>query len=180
MGYAQPDMMDFQVSYSFTHKFGLGVDYGHDTMEGPERNWAIARLNYLLKRWNGPDYQGNIYLSAGGGVGTKTNVTRPAIFGAVEADYETREIYFSGKASVTAAKDFQTFSYYQLRAGVAPYKADFEGFHSWIILQSQYFPNAASDRLRVGPLLRFFYRNVLWEVGVTTKSSWIFNFMIHF
>ncbi|MBI1861155.1 MAG: hypothetical protein HYR96_09585 [Deltaproteobacteria bacterium] len=180
MGYTQPDMVDFQASYSFTHKVGLGVDYGHDTMEGPERQWVIGRFNYLVSRWNGPDHQANIYLSAGGGAGFKNEVYQPAVFGAVEADYETRSIYFSGKASATAARDFQSLVFYQLRAGVAPYLADFEGFHSWIVIQTQYFPNAVGYPVRVGPLMRFYYRNVLWEIGATTKSTWNFNFMIHF
>ncbi len=183
MAYSTPDMFDSQVSYSFTYRLGLGIDYSTDTMNGPERQWAIARMNYLIHRWNGTDSQGNLYVSAGGGTVLTESISRPALMGAIESDFETRSIYFSGKASTAFAVmtgNIQKLTYLQLRAGVAPYTAEFEEFHSWIMLQTQIFPSADEGRYRIGPLLRFYYRNVLWEIGVTTQRDWNFNFMIHF
>ena len=118
-------------------------------------------------------------MSGGVGAATKTSFTDLAAEGAIEADYETRQIYVSGKANAVVAKNFDTLAVYQLRAGFAPYVGDFEALHSWLIGQIQYLPFSREEPFRVGPVLRLFYRNVLWELGVTTRSTWNFNFMIH-
>ena len=99
--------------------------------------------------------------------------------GGVEADYETRAIYLSGKASVVAAKDFETLSVYQLRLGFAPYAGEFDQINSWLIAQAQYIPSSKDEKLRVGPVMRVFYKTVLFELGVSAKGSWNTTFMVH-
>ncbi len=180
MAFNQSDMLDWQLLYSFERQFSLGVNYYRDTMEGPERQYLIPRLSWLVKRWNGDDSQANIYVYGGIGVARKSNLTQLAGEGTIEADYETREVYFSGKATLLGAKGFDNFTQYQLRAGFAPYLTDFSGLHSWLILQALYLPNALQNRMRVGPVLRLFYKSVLWETGITTQGLWNLNFMVHF
>lgn len=179
MAFNQGDMQDWQVVYSFERKFSLGVDFIHDRMEGPDRYFLFPRLAWLVQRWNGSGYQANIYTF--GGVGAATKDGRQGIAGevGVEADYETREVYFSGKATVIGSSGFDTLAIYQARAGFAPYVGNSGDLHTWLIAQAQYFPFAREDSVRVGPVIRFFYRNVLWEAGVTTKGSGNFNFMVH-
>lgn len=178
MGYHQADMLEWQALYSVTSWFSFGVDYSWDRMNGPERQVAVGRVNWLAHRWNGRDYQANLYLSAGAGMLERLGTTQGTGLAAVEADYETRKVYFSGKVQSVLAKG-AGFSSYQLRAGVAAYPGEYEGLNTWGIVQLQYFPEAASDQLRVGPVVRFFYRNVLWELGVTSEGLWNFNFMFH-
>ena len=180
MAFNQPDMLDWQLLYSFERQFSLGVDFYRDTMEGSERYFLIPRLSWLAKRWNGNDSQANIYLTGGVGAAKKGGRHQLAGEGSVEADYETREIYFSGKATAVVARGFETLAVYQIRAGFAPYVADFESLHSWLILQGQYLPNSLENKIRVGPMLRLFYKIVLWETGITTQGLWNFNFMVHF
>lgn len=180
MAFAQPDMMDWQLLYSFERQYSLGVDFFRDTMEGPERYFLIPRFSWLVKRWNGDSSQANIYVYGGVGAAKKGNAYELAGEGSVEADYETREVYFSGKATVVAANNFNTLAIYQARAGFAPYLVDFDGLHSWLILQAQYLPFSPQDQVRVGPVLRLFYKSVLWEMGLTTQGLWNFNFMVHF
>ena len=180
MAFNQPDMQDWQILYSFERQFSLGVDFFHDTMEGPDRYFLIPRLSWLIKRWNGDHSQANVYVYGGVGAAKKGNVHELAGEGSLEADYETREVYFSGKATVVAAKGFDTLAIYQARVGFAPYVADFEGLHSWLILQGQYLPFAKMNEVRIGPVLRLFYKNVLWEMGITHQGLWNFNFMVHF
>lgn len=180
MSYNQPDMTDWQIAYSLTSKLAVGFDYYRDSMEPTTKSYYIPRLNWLVHRWNGKDHQANLYLFGGYGLVNSGGVNRGAAFGGVEADYETRSIYVSGKATTRIAKDLNDSTMYQARAGIAPYEGDYEGLNTWLILQGQYFPNSAVDKLRVGPVLRFFYRNVLWETGVTSQGMWNFNFMVHF
>ena len=179
MAFNQSDMYDWQLLYTFKPNLSLGVDFIRDNMELQERYFLIPRLSWLVKRWNETESQANIYVYGGVGAARKGSFSNPAIEGAIEADYETRAVYFSSKAQIVAAQDFNTLATYQLRAGFAPYLGESGELHSWLIGQVQYLPFAAEQSLRVGPVLRMFYKNVLWEFGVSTKGSWNFNFMVH-
>jgi hypothetical protein len=180
MGFNQPDMQDWQLLYSFERNFSLGVDYVHDKMSGADRYYLIPRLSWLVKRWNGEDYQANIYVVGGAGIARINATSELAGEGSVETDYETRKVYLSAKATVMGAKNTDTLAVYQFRAGLAPYAGEYESLNAWLIAQVQYFPFSNDESLRVGPVLRLFYQNVLWEMGVTAKGTWNFNFMVHF
>lgn len=179
MAFNQPDMYDWQLLYTFEPKLSVGVDFIRDTMEPQERYFLIPRLSWLVHRWNEFDSQANIYVYGGVGLARKGDRSEVAAEGAIEADYETRKVYFSGKATAIAARNFETLAIYQARAGFAPYVGEANELHSWLIAQVQYLPFAPEQSVRFGPVLRMFYRNVLWELGVTTKGNWNFNFMVH-
>lgn len=179
----QPDYVNWQVSYSLKPWFSLGADYAYDKMEGGNadpKNYGIVRGNFLLKRWNEMDSQGNIYLYGGAGGVKAGDVTGAAWLGGIEADWETRKIYTSAKAQYLDSDKFGASSMYQARFGVAPYLTKFENLHTWVILQVQYFPDAFEEKLKVSPLMRFYIDNVLWELGVSARGTWSFNTMVHF
>lgn len=179
MAFNQRDMLDWQVLYSFERNLSLGVDFIRDNMEGPDRYFLLPRISWLIHRWNAKDSQANIYVYGGAGAATKDGLTKFAAEGAIEADYETRKIYLSGKGTWVGADSFDPLHVYQLRLGFAPYLAEFDDVHSWLIAQAQYFPYASEEKLRVGPVLRVFYKSVLWEMGVSAQGSWNLNFMVH-
>jgi hypothetical protein len=64
------------------------------------------------------------------------------------------------------------------RVGFSPFKADFNSLQSWAMLQLWSDP-VTSQELKVTPLLRFFYQNVLWEMGASTKGDMMLNLMVH-
>lgn len=176
----QKDMSDVQIAYSATPRVAIGVDYRYSSMFGTESQYAIPRVNFLLKRWNGPEQQANLYLYGGYGIAKQGQQLQGAFFGGGEADWESRALYFSAKASTTVAPSFDNLTMYQARAGFAPYQASFEELQAWVILQSQYFPKAFEESFRIGPVLRFFYKNFLWELGATVRGNWNLNLMVHF
>lgn len=175
----QADMYDWQLNHTFIPRWSLGVDFIRDTMEGRERYFLVPRLAWLLHRWNETESQANIYVSAGAGLARKEGLNEAAISAALDADYETREIYLSAKTMLIAARNFDTFALYQARAGFAPYVGESDELHSWLLAQVQYLPYAREEVLRIGPVLRMFYKTVLWELGVTARGNWNFNFMVH-
>ena len=62
------------------------------------------QLNTLLKRWNLPDGQGNIFNMSGAGVANYRGNTQPALWTAFLADYESRRFFLSTNlASFTTA-----------------------------------------------------------------------------
>jgi hypothetical protein len=47
------------------------------------------------------------------------------------------------------------------------------------MLQGMYMPKV--DRtLTITPLVRFFYQNILWEMGSSTRGEWMLNLMVHY
>jgi len=178
----EEDFVNWQVSYSIRPWFSLGVDYAYDKMEeGAEpRNYVLPRVNFLLKRWNELDSQANIYLFGGAGAVRAGNETSAAWLGGIEADWETRKYYTSARAQYMDSAEFDPTSYFQARLGIAPYLTKFENLHTWVIAQVQYWPEAFEEKWRVGPVMRFYIENVLWEIGVTSRGTWMFNTMVHF
>jgi hypothetical protein len=174
----QPDMIQWQALYSWERNLSLGVEYARDTMEGPERRFLLARFSWLVHRWNGKSHQANVYLT--GGVGALLgDEARLAAMTALEADYETQRVYFSAKASTFVARDTRPLTMFQGRAGFAPYEGGYDDIQAWVIAQAQYFPGASQEPLRLGPVFRVFYRNVLGELGVSAEGTWTMNFMVH-
>ena len=161
----------------------MGPDYFFDQMGGPtdpERNYLIARGNYLLSRWNELDSQGNLYLFGGMGAVHSGKDSSAAWLAGIEADWESRKYYTSFRGAYLDSAFYREQTFYQGRVGLAPYLAKFEGFNSWVIFQVQYWPSAQKEKLRMGPLMRFYIENVLWELGVTARGTWMFNTMVHF
>jgi hypothetical protein len=176
MFYNQSEMLDWEANYSLTPRFAISANYFRDLPQN--RSIGLLRTNFLLNRWNGEDYQANIYFSAGYGAGFDNQKINQVFFGSLEADYETRKVYFSTKNNILYDDGLSPMSFIQLRAGFAPYVVDTNSLHSWVILQTQYFPS--NNNWNVGPVLRLFYRNILWELGVNQRGGALFNFMTHF
>jgi hypothetical protein len=177
MFYNQAEMLDWEMNYSITPWFAVSTTYLKDLTEN--RNIGFVRTNFLMKRWNGEDYQANVYFSLGYGAGFDNTRINQVFFSSVEADYETRKIYFSSKNNFLYDNQLSPMSFAQFRAGFAPYVAEANSLHSWIILQAQYFPWSNAN-WNVGPVLRLFYHNILLELGVNNRGGLLFNFMTHF
>jgi hypothetical protein len=176
----QKDSIDWQVSYSFKHWLSIGPQYVYQRMVGSSLEYGLVRANYLVKRWNKTDSQGNIYLFGGAGGAKRASDKSAAWMGGLDADWESRRIYTAFRAQFLDSKDFPAEPAYQARIGMAPYLTKFENLHAWVILQTQYFPEATREKLVVTPLMRFYIDNVLWELGVSARGTWTFNTMIHF
>lgn len=152
-----------------------------------ERNWDMdahftgLQYNRLVKRWNAPQSQGNLYLKLGAGIADPFDdrSQRGAGFAAVSADWETRRIFVSWD---TRARDYgfdQSVSH-AARIGIAPYVAEFGALHTWAMLQVENHPEA-DNPVQVTPLLRFFQGPLLLEAGYTLEEdrfllNWIYRF----
>ena len=73
----------------------------------------------------------------------------------------------------------QTFIFMQVRVGLSPVKALFENLQTWFIVKGMVIQNV-EDRVMITPMLRFFYQNVLWEMGSSTRGDWMLNLMVHY
>lgn len=165
------DWSDIQLNYSVTNRYALGVSSFYREGKDSTSEFGIGQYNYLLKRWNELNSQANVNLSLGfGGRHDSKHNESVAGYAALEADYETRRLYGQLSAETLQSDSSVHFSRYRARAGVAPYKAPFEGVQTWLILQLDLMPEM-EESTRVTPLARFFYNNFALELGVSIKGT---------
>ena len=181
MTWNSKEMSDWMFTHSFTSKTSLAARYLRLQTEDGERTFYIPQVNFLLKRWNELDSQANFYLSLGHG-GEKINSSfKNTSSAAIEADWESRKYYVSFREDAIISHKNSDRNIYQskVRAGFAPYLAEFDEMNTWFILQAD-MGNKMEDEFKLTPFIRLFYHNVLTEFGVSSKGDAQFNFMVHF
>jgi hypothetical protein len=137
------------------------------------------QLDYLVKRWNNADSQANFYAYGSYGAMNFQNQTKGTGLTGAEADAESRKYFVSSKYERMWSSLGPTFYQAEARIGVAPYEAEFNEVASWFMLQYQYHP-MLTRKFALTPLVRLFYKSVLFEAGVSTEADWMLNFMFHF
>lgn len=95
-----------------------------------------------------------------------------------QADWKDREIYTALKYS-SAHIESDNMEFYEVRVGFAPYIAGYDELNAWVILQVQ---NSAvfQKQTVISPILRMFYKNVLWEIGSSLNGAYQLNFMARY
>ena len=82
------------LDYTFTPTEALGI-YIKQEENGKEILMLTPEFNTLLKRWNLPDGQGNIFNMTGAGLAHYRGNNQPCLWTAFLADYESRRWFFS-------------------------------------------------------------------------------------
>lgn len=152
-----------------------------------ERNWSKdwhftgVQYNRLLKRWNGPASQANLYFKGGAGRANPfgSEDSDWAGFVGIAADWETRRwfVSYEGRAYDLG---FDKDTRQSARLGVAPYIGDYGDLHSWLMLQVDNDPEAETP-IQVTPLVRFFYGVQLVEIGYTPDTEMaLLNWAVRF
>ena len=174
------DMSSAHIHYSPTFKDSIGL-YS-------ERNWGEdwhftgVQYNRLVRRWNTPNSQANLYLKAAAGqadpFGDGADVDAAGFVG-IGADWETRRwfVSYEGRAYDLG---FDRDARQSARVGIAPYIGDYGDLHTWLMLQVENQPEADTPTT-LTPLVRFFYDVQLLEIGYTPESeelmlNWIVRF----
>ena len=181
----RPKMTMSQINYTIHRNIAVATSYVR--MENPAGDLSIPALhaNILLKRWNALGSQGNLYGLIGAGVNTtslsSTWTDELRGFVGLQADYETQKIYTAanviGFPSLNDMNDLPYMARY--RFGIAPYVAKYDEFQIWVVGQVEYMPTM-QDTPIITPMLRYFYRTVLWETGVSLDGTYWFQMMAHF
>jgi len=165
------DWFDVQLNYSVTNRYAVGASsYYREGRDGTSE-FGIGQVNYLVKRWNELDSQANVNASLGfGGRHDSVKGDGVAVYGAVEADYETRRLYSQLSAETLQSDDNVQFSRYRARGGIAPYKAMFDELNAWLVMQVDIMPEM-EDSVRVTPMVRLFYTNFVLEAGASIDQG---------
>lgn len=172
-----PQVSNNYILYSFSNRLAVGVEHWRFTRDRRNEESGLAKLNALLYRYNGDDSQGNLYLHAGAGVNDHefgNFETRFSFLTGVEADWETRKLYSSAKYY-----QFRDLHMAQARVGFSPKETGFSELQTWILLQAMVIRDV-QETVMITPMLRFFYHNVLWEMGASSRGDWMLNLMVHY
>jgi hypothetical protein len=180
MSYNSKGMNEVLATYSYRHWSAIAFTYVRDGAT----EFYVPRLNFLLKRWNEPESQANVYLSAGSGLEKYGDNTEPVHLGELVMDWESRKYYTyfehlylrrsEERDPSIPQKDYQ---HTKARLGFAPFLADYEDLNIWFI--AQFDKHLDNKQIGTTQFLRFYRKNVLWEVGADFKGNMAFNFMIH-
>ena len=179
MSYNSTQMNEILLTYSLNYNYAIG----HTYIREKNSEFYIPRFNWLAKRWNNEDSQGNLYLSAGSGVEKYNNTTSNVRLVEVVADWESRK-YYTYLEHLYMLRDNKDNPLWQqrddnhtkLRLGFAPFLADYNDLNIWLITQ---WTQHNTENIEATQFMRFYMKNVLWEVGADFNGGFAFNFMIH-
>jgi hypothetical protein len=166
------------IDYTFDPHFALGV-YSKYEINGNEFWMAGPQLNTLIKRWNLPDGQGNIFSMTGAGIARQGNNSQPAAWAALLADYETRRWFFSYEPRLMYAGNIEKSFWQRAHAGFAPYLATYDQLNTWVLIRVDHHP-AKKDHVVVTPLIRFFYKTIWLEAGYSSNNHVMVNWTVQF
>ncbi len=165
------------LSYSPTARYAIGVRSEYLREDG---EWMhTATYNRLLKRWNAADSQGNLFLLTGAGAAQHGDDVDPAATVGMEADWETRRIYFLYENRYVYAGDIERSYSHKARVGVAPYVGNYDDVHTWLMVQIDHHPSER-DNVVVTPFVRLFNQELLGEAGISNKGDVMFNLTYQF
>jgi hypothetical protein len=171
------DMSQNSVTYSFHRQMAVGAGVDRFLAQGNETSWGFVELNALVKRWNLEEAQANIYLTSGMGSMVQNSRGEFAGKAGIQADYETRKFYTLAQYTSWFSKDVD-MQYAMYRVGFAPFVAGYNDLAIWAILQTDYNRDMRKN-IQVTPLLRFYYKNILWEFGSSIQGNFFGQFMVH-
>lgn len=166
------------VDYTLTPRYAVG--FSAKKQSGDKNTLTVGpQLNVLIKRWNLPAGQGNIFNMTGAGVNSLKGNARPAVWTGFLADYETRSIFTSYEIKLMNAGANEKSVWQRARVGFAPYVGDYDDLHTWLMVQVDNHPSMEKTTV-VTPLVRFFYRTTLVEAGYSSNHRAMFNWTLQF
>ncbi len=176
------DMHSLHLHYSPTASYSVGLrsEYRRDA----DYWFNGIQLNNLLKRWNMPDAQANIYLKSGLGLaysdaGDLEDEKSAAGFAGIAADWENRRFFTSYENRYMEAGSIDDGFQQSARVGIAPYIGDYGDLHTWLMLEVEHEPEDA-DAFTLTPLVRFFKGVHLMEAGISDQGDVLFNYVIRY
>lgn len=171
----------FSMDYTIKPNLALGL-YAKQDINNRNRSDSYTigpQVNTLLKRWNLPDAQGNIFNMTGAGMAYNKDDSRFAAWTGFLANYETRRIYLSYEPRLMYAGNIDKSFWERGRVGFAPYLANYDDLNTWLMVQVDHHPSK-ENALVVTPLVRFFYKTTLVEAGYSSNHHLMFNWQLQF
>lgn len=172
-----------QVSVTHAPSFRYAFTAGHlraDDLIGADDTLSSTYLHtaVLLKRWNLPRAQANVF--AWGGLGSARYAgDRWVRHVGAQIDFETRRIYTSLMSELHEGRGF-SYRFDTAAVGVAPYEHDMQRMASWIVLKAKHSSNARDTSLRPEIAWRMFTAKWWLDAGIDIDGKPSINLMLNF
>ena len=176
------------INYAITPRDAFGVSATYMRADDKSKSRTLEEITYtrLLKRWNAPHAQANLWFMGGIGAlqgtdklaGEDNDFDKFVYSPGVQFDYETTRIYFQASHRLYRASDIN-HDYTSVRAGFSFYESDYDKTQPWLILEARNM-NGLSEKIEITPMLRLINKSFFVEAGVNNSREPRFNFMYIF
>lgn len=166
------------ITYSPNAWMAYGVQTEYRQHEESWFNGAI--VNFLPWRKNMRNSQANFYIRTGLGQTRTHGKDDVGAFAGINADWEDRRylVAYENRYFADAGKAESAFDE-KLRMGVTPYKAPYEEWQPWFILQVDHAPED-DEELTLTPMLRMFKGQFLGEAGISQRGDIYTSLILQF
>jgi len=182
MGDVSPNWQEVFVNYAFTARDAAGASALVMRSDDGIKSRRLTEATYtrLLKRWNMPEAQANIWFLGGIGniTGNDFSGSKTLLSPGVQVDYETTRIYVSATARLYRAEEIN-HDFASARAGFSFYEVDYDQTQPWFILEVRRM-RGLTAKTEVTPMLRLIHNRYFVELGVNNSSQARMNFMYIF
>lgn len=169
-----PHEQHLGLSYTFHPKTAAAFDYLK--FNELKTEFYFAKMNYRLWRQNETESQANIYISLGAGQRRENQLLTNSGLAELHLDWEDRDYYVSAFQKYISQKDLDPIWMSRARFGLAPFRADYNDVNVWFIAQ---FDKMNGEHWQTTPLMRTYYKNILWELGASLNGNYQINLMFH-
>ncbi|PPD54098.1 MAG: hypothetical protein CTY10_07965, partial [Methylotenera sp.] len=162
------------INYAISPRDAFGVSATYMRADDKSKSRTLEEVTYtrLLKRWNAPHAQANLWFQGGIGalqgqdklIGKNDEFNKFVYTPGVQFDYETTRIYFQASHKLYRASDIN-HDYTSARAGFSFYESDYESTQPWLILEARNM-NGLSEKIEITPMLRLINKSFFVEAGV--------------
>lgn len=182
MGDVSPNWQEVFVNYALTARDAVGASalVMRSDDETKTRQFTEAIYTRLIRRWNMPESQANIWFIGGVGniTGNDFSGSKTMASPGIQVDYETTRIYVSATSRLYRAQGLN-HDFSSARAGFSFYEVDYDQTQPWFILEVRRM-RGLTDKTEVTPMLRLIHNRYFVELGVNNASQARMNFMYIF
>lgn len=181
------ERIETDLFYAPTHWFSFGpavfIARADDGASRREAN--LVHANFLVKRWNLSEAQGNIFASYGLGKtktvfksGRRVSLDETAHHAVIQGDFETRQFYSSLKLDAHRSNSFLD-RVDTAQIGASPYAHDYDDLAVWFVGQVKRY-RGLNAKTEAGAFIRLFRKNIWVELGVTEGRKSQMMLMINY
>ena len=179
MGDFSKTYRELTANYALTPRDAIGLTSTFMQKDNQSQSQMNNELTYtrLIKRWNMPDAQANIWFIGGVGEtrGNFFNGAKTTVSPGMQADYETTRLYASANARIYVA-DGITNNIVSARTGFSFYEANYDETQPWLIVEARRM-SMVSNAYEVTPMLRLIHNRFFVEAGANLNGQPRLSFM---
>jgi len=179
MGDFSKTYRELTANYALTPRDAIGLTSTYMQTDNQSQSQTNNELTYtrLIKRWNMPNAQANIWFI--GGVGETTgsffNGAKATVSPGMQADYETTRLYASANARIYVADGISN-NIVSARTGFSFYEANYDETQPWLIVEARRM-SMVSNAYEVTPMLRLIHNRFFVEAGANLDGQPRVSFM---